>query len=77
MLTVIKIHVLGYSAFSQSWPNNIEHIFSSSHHIAKKLVVDRKYIFALYVERQSKRKFLNGHVQCKRNCLNYIKISES
>lgn len=48
MITIIKIHVLDYSAFSHSWPNNIEQIFSSNHHDTKKLVVDRKYIYALY-----------------------------
>lgn len=31
-----------------------QQIFSSSHHDTKKLVVDRKYIYALYVYRQSK-----------------------
>lgn len=54
MLTIIKIYVLVYSAFSQSRPNNIEQIFSSNHHGIIKLVVDRKYIYALYVYGQSK-----------------------
>lgn len=49
MLTIIKIHALDYSAFSQSRPNNIEQMFSSNHHDTKKLVVDRKYIYVLYI----------------------------